>query len=145
MNKNAWQPVKTNCTGNSFSCEVLKRSYEFDKSIFPTEVKINGENILFAPISLNADFSGKAGAWEKQCVIKIAEDEEKAVYSVSQSCENIIVNADITVEYDGFVRVDFRVMNFWAFDKDNKARLTGLSLDIPIKNEFATLMHFWPN
>lgn len=145
MNTSVWQPVKTNCTSNSFSCEVTKRSYEFDKSIFPTAIKINGENILFAPISFNADFSGIAGVWEKQCVIKMAEDEEKSVYSVSQSCENIIVNADITVEYDGFVRVDFRVMNFWSFNADNKARLTGLSLDIPIKNEFATLMHFWPN
>ena len=122
MNKKVWQPVKTNCTKDSFSCDVIKRSYEFDKSIFPTEIKIDGENILFAPISFNADFSGKTGEWEKQYVIKMAESEEKAIYSVSQTCENIIVNADITVEYDGFVRVDFRVMNFWSYNPDKKAR-----------------------
>lgn len=145
MKYDAWTPVVSQHSADSFSCSVTGRKYVFDKSVFPTSVFVGNEDILYAPISVNAFFDGKKGVWEKQEVILIEKNEEKAVYAVTQTCENIIVNADVTVEFDGFVRVDFRVMNFWSFHKDKAARLTGLSIDIPIKNKYSTLMHFWPN
>lgn len=145
MKYDAWKPVASQCTSDAFTCEVTGRKYVFDKSIFPTSVFVGDEDILYSPISINAMFGDIKGEWEKQQVILLEKNEEKAVYAVTQTCENIIVNADITVEFDGFVKVDFRIMNFWSFHKDKAARLTGFSIDIPIKNKYSSLMHFWPN
>ncbi len=140
-----WEDVISSNTKESFECEVVGRKYIFDKSIFPTSVKVDSQEILYAPIKLTAMFGDKEGVWEKQNVILIEKNEEKAVYSLSQSCENLIVNADIVVEFDGFIRVNFRLIPFWSFHEDNKPRLTKLYIDIPVKNEYSTLMHFWPN
>lgn len=145
MSFKEWQPVKAENTYDKFSCEVTGRRYDFEKSIFPTAVTVGDNDILYAPIKLNAMFGENEGQWHSQQVISLEKNDEKAVYSVTQTCENVIANADVTVEPDGFLRVDFRLMSFWAFHEDNATRLTGLSIDIPVKNQYATLMHFWPN
>jgi len=145
MLHNKWMPVRSENTFDKFQCEVTGRRYEFDKSAFPTSVTVGEHNILYAPIKLNAMFGETKGQWHSQQVILLEKNEDKVVYSVTQTCENVIVNADITVEFDGFIRVDFRLMSFWAFHEDNATRLTGFSIDIPVKNQYASLMHFWPN
>ncbi len=140
-----WLPVKATNEKTKITAEVWNRTVEFDKSIFPTSVKVAGKEILYAPIRLNAEFSDIKGEWDKHEVIFIEKNEEKAVYTVTQTAENLIVNATVTIEFDGFIKVDFQLLPFWTFCDDNKPRLTHLSLDIPVKNEFSTLMHYWPN
>ncbi len=140
-----WTPIKATNDKTKINAEVWNRKIEFDKSIFPTSIKIADKEILYAPIKLNAEFSDIKGEWCENEVIFIEKDEEKAVYTVTQTAENLIVNATITIEFDGFVKVDFSLLPFWTFHKDNKPRLTHLSLDIPVKNEFSSLMHYWPN
>ncbi len=145
MRYKEWEALQTSHTKDTFTCQVIGRQYTFEKSIFPTSVQVGAEDILQGPVTMTAEFGDRVGQWENQQVICLSQNEEKAVYSVAQSCENLIVNADITVEFDGFIRVDFRLIPFWSFHKDNAPRLTKLFIDIPLKNEFATLMHFWPN
>ena len=135
MRYDAWKPVVTQNTSDMFTCEVTGRKYVFDKSIFPTSVFVGTEDILYAPVSINAMFGDTKGEWHSQQVILLEKNQEKVVYSVAQSCNNIIVNADVTVEFDGFVKIDFRIMNFWSYCDDNDVRLTGFSIDIPIKNK----------
>lgn len=101
--------------------------------------------MLHSPIIVTAIFGDVVGQWENQEVILLEQSEERAVYSIAQSCENLIVNADIVVEFDGFIRVDFRLIPFWGFHQDKVPRLTKFFVDIPLKNKFSTLMHFWPN
>lgn len=146
-----WAPLETENTYESISTRVWNREMEFDRSIFPTSIKVGGNEILHSPIELKAEFGDKEGVWEKQQVIHHESTDEKAVYTVTQTAENLIVNADVTIEFDGLVKVDFRLIPFWGphwisqENYDNKPRLTKLYIDIPIKNEYATLMHYWPN
>ncbi len=144
-----WEELKSENTKDEITAHVWNRDIKFKKSIFPSTVKIDGNEILHAPIELKAYFDGKIGEWEKQNVISLEKTDQKAVYAVSQTANDIIVNADITIEFDGFIRIDFRIIPFWnpawIVDKPLKTTLTKLSIDVPLKNEFSTLCHYWPN
>ena len=140
-----WTGVSAENTYDSIKAGVLGREIEFSKSVFPTSIKIEGEEILYAPISLTAMFSDIKGEWTNQNVVLTEKTDELVRYSVAQTAENLIVNADVTIEFDGFIRVDLRLIPFWSFHKDNMPRLTKLYIDIPIKKKYSTLMHFWPN
>lgn len=121
------------------------RNYTYQNSLFPTSIKIGGQEILHAPISLNAMFGEKEGVWRKGKKILLEENEGVITFSVAMEAENLIVNGSVQAEEDGFIRTDFSLIPFWCFDEDNQPRLTKLWIDIPIKKEFASLMHFWPN
>jgi len=146
-----WTPLEADNTYEYISAGVWNREMKFDKSVFPTSIKVGGNEILYSPVELNAEFGDIKGIWEKHQVVFHEKNYEKAVYTVTQTAENLIVNADITIEFDGFVKVDFRLIPFWGphwvsqDNIDNKPRLTKLYIDIPVKNEYAGLMHYWPN
>lgn len=125
--------------------EVWNRRYEFNHSAFPTSVTVGENEILFAPVRLTASFGEKEGVWRNSRVV-CADSSEKAVrFSVSQETENIILNAEVGAEEDGLIKIDLTVMNYWSFSEEKAPRLSGLSLDIPLKKEYASLMHYWPN
>lgn len=150
MNKfDEWTPLKAENTRETINAGVWNRDIEFNKSVFPTSVKVGGEEILYSPIELNAFFGEEKGEWENQTVILHEKTEEKAVYTVSQTTHDIIVNADVTVEFDGFIRVDLRVIPFWnpawIVKEPKKTTLSGLKIRIPLKKEYSTLCHYWPN
>ena len=84
---------------------------------------------MYAPISLTAMFSDIKGEWTNQNVILTEKTDELVRYSVAQTAENLIVNADVTIEFDGFIRVDLRLIPFRSFHKDNMPRLTKLYID----------------
>ena len=120
---------------------VWNREYDFDGNIFPSSIKIGGEDILYAPISLNAHFGDKKGEWQKIKQIPLS----KSRFLTAMEAENLIVNAETVIEDDGFIKVDFVLMSYWSLHEDNVPRLTSLSADIPFKKEYAKLLHFWPN
>ncbi len=140
-----WTELKAKNTESGICAEVLNRKIKFQKSLFPTSITVGDEEILYAPIELKARFGDIDGEWSGHQVILHENTAEKAVYTFAQTAENLIVNADITIEFDGFIKVDFRLIPFWSFHKDNVPRLTGLYIDIPLKNKFSGLMHYWPN
>ncbi len=140
-----WDRVDASHTAQEICAAVTGRKIKFDQSVFPSSIEIDGKEILFAPITLTAEFGQLKGEMKKHKVILLEKTEEKVTYAIAQTAENLIVNASVTIEFDGFIRVDLRLIPFWSFDKDNVPRLTKLYMDIPIKNEFSTLMHFWPN
>lgn len=144
-----WTPVAFEHKGLVAKARVWGREYEFNESLFPTAVETAGRSILAAPMQLHAFFEGKEAAFGKTVMLAMEEEttEAKAVFAVSQTAENILLNGRVSVEYDGFVKIDFNIIPFWGFAKieNNVPRLDGLYLDIPIKKEYAPLYHFWPN
>ena len=139
-----WTPVKTQTFENGFELEVWGRTYRFDNSFLPTQITTQGEKLLHAPVSLDASFGDIKGEWEEFWYLVVEETEEKVTVLVSAKCENIVANATLTIEYDGFVKMDFRIMSSWQY-ADNKARLTKLSLNVKVKKENSSLFHYWPN
>ena len=136
-----WIPLESTNDEFSINSKVWNREIGFDRSAFPSTIKIFGKEILAAPISLNAFFGDKKGQWTDQRVIKHEANEEKAVYTIAQVAENLIVNATVTIEFDGFTRIDFCLLPF----KGESSELNGLYIDIPVKNEYASFLHYWPN
>lgn len=115
---------------------------------FPEEICVGERNILAAPIRLRAFFGDREGVWHAQSGHVYAQGPEEVIYSARQGAENILLNARVRAEDDGLVWVDFAVIPFgrWRGGLENVApRLTGLSLEIPLRREVAQLYHFWPN
>ena len=128
-----WTPVKTKKYDGGFSFSVWGRTYTFDNSFLPTEITTVGRSVLFTPVSLNAEFGDIKGDWEDFWYLVTEETEESVTVLVSAKCENIVANATVTVEFDGFVKLDFRIMSSWQFAKESDARLTALSLNMKLK------------
>lgn len=144
----AWTPVKTEQEDGCFSVSVWGRTYRFDHSLLPTEIITAGRSVLSAPMELKAEFGGTVGEWHDFWYLVTEESEESVTVLVSANCENVIANATVTIEFDGFVKTELRLMNHGTFGYGMvtpKVRLTGLSLNVSVAAESSTLFHYWPN
>lgn len=143
-----FDPVEfTRIDDKSFVLKVYGREYEFIDSIMPTKITTIGESILHAPMKLTAVFGDKEGEWAVSKFYVYSYTEEQCVLLLTATTENIIVNITLTIEVDGFVKYDLKVINTWGFrsKEDGIPRITGLYIDVPVKNEYSSLFHFWPN
>lgn len=134
---------------NRCKLEVWNREYVFDGSVFPASVRIGGEEILAAPIRLVPILADGEGEWKNFSLFPVEKADDRAHFMAAAEADNVMVNAEVTAEEDGFVRVDFGVLPHWAMpwtkNAGQKARLRGLRLELPLKKKFASLMHYWPN
>ncbi len=142
-----FDPVTLDKKENGFVLKVYGREYEFINSLLPTKITTVGESILYAPMTLTAMFGDKKGEWQNFEYYVFSQDEEQCVLLLSAKTENLIINVTVTIECDGFIKYDLKVMNFWGLYsiEDATPRITELYMDIPVKNEYASLFHFWPN
>lgn len=140
--------VKIEKLENGVRLHVWERVYEFENSFVPTKITALGESILHESIKLNARFEyNEVKEWDSFTYMIHEVTDEKAVILVSANCENVIGNATVTIEADGFVKIEFRLMNYWFLTRDDSkfARLQGLDMTVDVKNEYSSLFHFWPN
>lgn len=140
-----WTPVCAENSEDTIKIGVWNRDIVFERSVLPTSVKIGGEEILCSPITLTAEFSGERGEWEKQYCFLTEQTEERVSYAVSQTARNLIVNANLTIEFDGLIKIDLRIIPFWCYSKENEPKITKLYIDIPVKRKYSKYFHFWPN
>ena len=127
--------------------EVWGRKYIFDNSFLPTSVISDGKELLEKPITMTAEFGEKHGEWTDFYYMPFEKTDEKAIILITASCENILANATVTVEFDGFVKIELRISNDWEFSETgrSKAELSGLYMDIAVKSKYSSLFHYWPN
>lgn len=143
-----WTPVTAKKSENSFTLGVWNREYTFDNSYLPTEIISCGVNMLYDKIKLVPFFDGKEAEFSDITSFEHSHTDEKAVFICSANCENVVLNTAVTAEFDGFLKIDLKLINHWGRPSgvgENQPRLTGLYMDIPMKKECASLMHFWPN
>ena len=142
-----WTPVVCSVEGKRAEFEVWGRKYVFENSFLPTSIVSLGEELLEKPVTMTANFGAVSGLWHDFEYVLIEKNYERAVVIISAMCENIIANATVTVEFDGFVKVELRIMNEWSFAVDGrkKPELSGLFMDISMKKEHSGLFHYWPN
>ncbi len=149
MNKifKEWSPVEANVSSGKAEFSVWGRKYIFENSFVPTSVVSLGKELLETPVTMTAEFGTTVGQWKDFHYLLIENTDEKAVVVISAICENVVANATVTVEFDGFVKIELRLMNEWQFAGDGrkKAELTKLYMDIPLKSEHSGLFHYWPN
>lgn len=143
----AWTPVVVEDRKDGFTLRVWGRSYTFDNAILPTSIVSRGEELLAQPVKLVPVFGDKAEEWTDIQHTLLSADEEKAVIVTSATAGNVVFSGAVTVEYDGFVKVDLKICNFWQFSEGDLAtsKLTGLTLDVLMNKEHSGLFHYWPN
>ncbi len=146
-----WTAVSAEKKDNSIYVSLWGREYVFRDSIFPTEIKTAGENILAEPIALRAFFEDKEEQLCDTQYFDLEQNEAGCEFGVAQRASNVIFNARVRVEFDGLIRVKFAVIPFWNEEwnvygqEDSTYRLNRLFIDIPIKKDFSKLYHYYPN
>ncbi len=143
----AWTPVVLEDRADGFTLRVWGRSYTFDHAILPTSITSRDGELLDRPVKLVPVFGDRAEEWTEITHALVSADDEKAVLTVSATAGNVVFSGTVTAEFDGFVRVDLRLCNFWEFSDDDLAvsKLTGLSLDVVMNEAHSGLFHYWPN
>lgn len=149
-----WTNITVKKTENAFSVDVWGRTYTFENSVFPTSIITQGQELLAAPIALKMDF-GFGDQEPYCCKNEILEAEKDKVLIVGAAlCGNLIINTAVTIEYDGFVKLNVKLVppgpyNYikdWKdeWSTDTKVRLQSARLEMALNKENASLMHFWP-
>jgi len=128
---------------------VSGREYTM-KGAFPESIKVEGKEILAAPIALRAKYSGGEQPWDEPHIVKVGQSAQETLYTVQQSAGNAFLNARVKIEQDGLIWVDMMMVPFgrWITYRRGEdltvATLTSLKLEIPLKKEVAELYHYWP-
>ncbi len=141
---NAWTDVAVNENGGKIEFNVWGRKYTFENSFLPTSVTSLGQELLSKPIAIEATFKGESRGWEGFQYTITEKSDEKAVMIASCYSGNIVACATVTVEFDGFVKVEMNISSEWSFGKNPKAELDGLYMDIPLADS-TKYFHYWPN
>ena len=121
-----WVPLQVK--GNSVKSMV--QYYAWDKSLFPSSMIVNGNEILARPAVLTVNGKALENAQIK-CVEKAAD---KAVFEAVGSVDGLSVKSLITVEFDGMMWVKMSVAG-------KNAAVKNMSLDIPLKPQFGEQVH----
>lgn len=77
--------------------------------MFPTSIIASGEELLYEPLTMNLEFENSIEKIQKieYCVF---EKTEGSVTIISSAvCGNLILNATITIEFDGYMNIAFKL------------------------------------
>ena len=140
-----FSPLKSERTEDGFSVSVYGRTYTFKNSFLPISIISAGEELLTEPMSINLGFCTHEASFKNFSYVYLFEDDESAKVLASAECGNVVINATITIELDGFIKLEMRISNFWSFSKLSAADLNSLSLSVSLSKKHSTLFHFWPN
>ena len=135
-----WTEVVAETTEQEINVSVWGRTYRYANASLPTSVTTADEEILSAPIRLVGVLDGNPLVWDRQGTVLFRHDKAQATVSGWQANETLIVNTTSKVEFDGLMRVDMVVMP----QRGASPKLEELWLEVPLKEEKATLFHYWP-
>ncbi len=130
-----WTPVEV----AGAKVKVWGRSYEFGAGGLPSAVVTKDANMLAGPITLRGTADGKELAWTGgTCRTAEARPEAARVVGSVES-GNLHCQATATIEYDGMIRCDLRLM-----PKSGKVTVERLLLEMPLDARHVGYMHYWP-
>lgn len=129
-----WTPIEIK--GKTVSC--WGRIYDFSQSLFPVRIETANKSILFSPISLNCKLNGKDISYKKCRSSVRSKSKAKVILQSSAESDGIEFRTNSLIEYDGMIKIDL------ILSPKKKITVDNLILRIPLKKEYATLYHFWP-
>ena len=127
-----WIPMKVN--GVEISC--WGREYIFDKTILPSEIISKDKKMLAAPMRFSSIRNGKVIQYSAGTVKYMnCKDNEVRLEALSER-EGLSFKSRILIEYDGFMWFEIELS-----PSVDPVKIENLVLEIPLKPEFATLVH----
>lgn len=153
-------PVRVETSELSHTVHVLGRDYTFGPDGLISSIVSEGHELLAAPMRIVAVEEGAPAVWdmdypgnESESFIQHRNDQEAVICGAMQS-ERFIINTCNTVDYDGNIDIDFKLMTRGktvaqvfgiAETKPTLFKLDQLWLEIPLKAETATHYNIFPN
>ena len=127
-----WTPMKV--TGSAVSC--WGHNYIFNRSILPEQITTHGKDMLAGPVSLKLIRQGKEYFPEKSSNrILMAKDTEVSMEGCAE-LNGFKLKSSIKIEFDSFIWVDLEII-----PNHGDMAIDELYLEIPLKKEYATLVH----
>lgn len=148
-----WTDIITEELEDGIAVSVWGRKYTFQNSLFPTSVTSLGKELLYAPVELALKFGSKEREIYNYQYRVMEKNEDKVVVQIAAICENTVVNAAVTFEYDGYVGIALNIAPFgiWSVIKNRPPEngefdlLEKVSLRVKLNKTASTLLHYWPN
>ena len=149
-----WSAVRAKEEETGCTVEVWGRQYRIGKNLLFSSITANGRELLAAPIRLLMGENGHPAEWKKTDAFLGHCSEEKAVIYATAESEAFLVNTALTVEFDGYVTADVKLMpkgytvpQLFGLEKKDppKTNLDYFYLEVPLKKEEATLYHLYPS
>ncbi|MEW6357167.1 MAG: glycoside hydrolase domain-containing protein [Planctomycetota bacterium] len=129
-----WTPMQLH--GGTVHC--WERNYKFAAEPWPSEITTQGESILAGPIRLRGRIGEKEIVWQSDMIEVEDASDSRVVLSSRLTSDALILKGDTRIEYDGMIRMDMELI------PKGEQTLDDLTMDIPLKKDWATLYHFWP-
>ncbi|HUT88629.1 MAG TPA: glycoside hydrolase domain-containing protein, partial [Thermoguttaceae bacterium] len=130
-----WTPVEVSGTEVS----VWGRTYGLRDLPLPASVVTRDTEILASPIVLTGESGGKKLVWTGLGLETAEAKPAIARLAARADSESLRCEGTVSVEYDGMMRCDFKLV-----PKQGGVSLDKLVLEIPLRPEYAKYLHFWP-
>lgn len=153
-------PLRVESDNLHHTVHLLNRNYTFGPDGMITSIMSEGHELLAGPVRVVAREDGEDAVWdmnypdnESESFIQSRSDEQVMICGAMQS-ERFIINTYYTVDYDGNIDIDFKLMTRGktiaevfgiAESKPTLFKLDNLWLEIPLKTETAKLYNIYPN
>ncbi len=153
-------PLRVKTEDLCHRADVVGRSYTFGADGMISQITTQGQELLAEPMRLVMEEDGKRAVFddnypenESESFIQSRSDESAVICGCKQT-ERFIIDLCNTVDYDGNVDIDFKLMTrgltvaqvFGVGDIEPlQFKLDKLWLEIPLKKEFCTLYHMYTN
>jgi len=105
---------------------VWGRQIEYGRGWFPQQIYSKGESLLAAPIRADLIVSGKPVTLPEGFFVPERISDERAEASTEIDMEGLRISADVSVEFDGFIRTDLVLL-----PPEGGVQLDRLVLEIP--------------
>lgn len=149
-----WTPMQAEETNNCCTVSMWGRTYTTDHSVLFSSLITQGEELLAAPIRVVGQENGQEIRWEDIQTFVMSSTPEKVVLCGTQQSASFILNTTCSIEYDGCVAIDVKVMPrgktvgemFGVSQYQAPSfHLEKLWVEIPLRKSCATHFHYWPS
>lgn len=123
-----------NVTGNDISC--WGRIYKFNNSLMPSEIVTQNKNILSSPMIFSSLQNGQIIKTLDGAVKFTDKKDNEVKLQTSANLGTLKIKSKTLVEYDGFMWMEIDIEPV-----SSSAKIQNLTIEIPLKSEFATLVH----
>jgi len=124
-----WTPLRAE--GRTVDC--WGRQYTFGAAGFPRQINILGKDILARPVRILVKRNNRTGVLPEGTFQPTEHKEARASYESVSEVGGLKIAADAWIEFDGFVWNTIKV------HANSPTEIDGLSVEIPLKKEYATL------
>lgn len=133
-----YTPLKVAHAGSLLSVSPWGRRYDLQALPFPAQIATRGQEVLAAPARLVARVAGKEIPWQAAPLQVVAQTPGRVRTSHRASAAGLRLAAETSLEYDGFLRVD------WSVRAQTPTRLDSLTFELPLDARYAQLFYDYP-